>query len=214
MTRRTHGFAVIAMISAWTPGQAGLPAGQRHGELVQLLRGLGEGGAAEPGGLAIVQFRGMGEDGAALRAVGGPAGVEGGQPAEPVPVHGRAPGGGQRGEVRAVAGGHGPDEVQSRGREVSEVRLAVLPGVEHDGHVRGVRRQACRGADRLVPGLQLVDHDRELGDVRAVAGIRVPGQRQPAVSRHRRQPDEPQVRALLLALSRAARPEPARSLWR
>ena len=82
--------------------EAGLPEGQRRGELAQLLRGLGEGGAVEPGGLAVAQFRGVGEDRAALSAVDGAAGIEGGQPAEALFVRDRPLRGGQRGEIRAV----------------------------------------------------------------------------------------------------------------
>ena len=38
------------------PGPAGFAAGESGGQLVQLLRGLGEGGAGEPAGLGGVQF--------------------------------------------------------------------------------------------------------------------------------------------------------------
>ena len=45
---------------------AGLAAGQGSGQFVQLLAGLGQGGAVEPACLALVQFRGVGQDGAPL----------------------------------------------------------------------------------------------------------------------------------------------------
>ena len=109
------------------PGAAGLAAGQGRGQLIQFLAGLGQRGAVEPAGLAVAQLRGVGQDGAPLGAVDHPAGVAGGQPAEPVLIHDRAFGGGQPGQVRAVAGGHRPDVVQARGGEVREVRLGVLP---------------------------------------------------------------------------------------
>jgi hypothetical protein len=59
---------------------------------------------------------------------------------------------------------------QAGARQVGEVVLAVLPGVEDDGHVRGGRR-AGGGADRLVPGAELADQGGELGDVGPVAGV-------------------------------------------
>ena len=56
-----------------------------------------------------------------------------------------------------------------------------------------------RRADRLVLDLELVDHAGELGDVGLVAGVGVPGQRDPAVpGDDQPEPDQPQVRPLLL----------------
>jgi len=89
----------------FVPGAAGFAAGQGAGEIAEPRSGFREGGAGEPGGLRLVQFRGMGQDRAPVRAVGGAAGVERGQAAEPLPVHGRPPRGGQGEQVRAVAGG-------------------------------------------------------------------------------------------------------------
>ena len=149
-----------------------------------------------------MQFRGVGQDRPPLRAVGLAAGVAGGQPAEPVLVDDAAGGGGQGGQVRAVAGGHRPDVVQPGAGQVGEVVLGVLPGVEDHRHVRGAGRDPGRGADRLVLAEQLVDHGGELGDVGPVAGVGVPGQRDPAVpGDHQAQADQPQVGAFLLGLA-------------
>ena len=205
MTRRTQGLAVIVSISASTLSRAaaGLAAGQGGGQLVEFLAGLGQRGAVEPAGLAVVQFRGVGQDRAALGAVDLAAGVVGGQPAEPV-LHRRR---------CALLAGRAVRSGQSRGRaptrcsaaragQVREVGLAVLPGVEDHRHVRGRRRDPGRGADRLVAAAQLVDHGRELGDVGLVAGVGMPGQRDPAVpGDDQAQPDQPQVAAFLLGLA-------------
>ena len=72
------------------------------------LAGLGQGGAVEAAGLGGVQFRGVGQDGAPLGPVGLAAGVERGQGAEPLLVNHGCGGGGQGGQVRAVAGGTDP----------------------------------------------------------------------------------------------------------
>jgi hypothetical protein len=134
-----------------------------------------------------------------LGAVDDAAGVVAGQAAEPVLVDDGAGGGGQGGQVRAVRGGDRPDPVQARAGEELEIAGAVLPGVEDDGHVGGLL--PAGRSDRLVPGLQLPDHVRELGDVGPVAGVGVPGQRDPAVpGDHQAQPDQPQVDAFLLRL--------------
>ena len=86
----------------FVPGPAGFPAGQGGGQVVELLAGLREGGAGEPGGLGLVQFRGMREDRAPLRPVDGAAGVEGGQAAEALFIRERPLRCGQGGQVRAV----------------------------------------------------------------------------------------------------------------
>ena len=100
---------------------AGLAAGQGGGQLVQLLAGLGQGGAVEAQGLAVVQFRGVGEDGAAPGTVDVTASVSSGQPAEPVLTDQGAVRCGQGEQVRAVAGRDGPDVGQPGLREVREV---------------------------------------------------------------------------------------------
>ena len=83
-----------------------------------------------------------------------------------------------------------------------EVRLGVLPGVEDHGHVRGLRWPAGRRAYLLVLAGELADHAGELGDVRPVAGVGVPGQRDPAVpGHHQAQPGQPEVGAFLLGLA-------------
>jgi hypothetical protein len=76
-------------------GPARLAAGQGGGQLVQLRAGLGQGGAVEAEGLAVVQFRGVGQDRAAPGAVDLAAGVVSGQPAEPVFIDQGAVGCGQ-----------------------------------------------------------------------------------------------------------------------
>ncbi len=142
----------------------------------------------------------MGEDRAALGAVGDAAGVECRQPPEPVLVDDGAGAGGQRGQVGAVAGGHRSDVVQPGGGQVGEVRVRVLPGVEDDRHL-GLRL-AAGGADLGMPAGQRIDHGLELGDVGLVAWVGVPGQRDPAVAGdHQAQPGQPQVGALLLGLA-------------
>ena len=144
----------------------------------------------------------MGQDRPPLCAVGHPAGVQRGQPAEPVFVHDGARGGGQGCQVRAVAGGDRPDVAQSGAGEIGEVVLAVLPCVKHHRHLGG--RRAARGSDddRLVLAAELADHRGELGDVGPVAGVGVPGQRDPPVAGdHQAQAHQPQVRALLPGLA-------------
>ncbi len=181
---------------------AGLPAGQGRGKAVQFPAGLGQGGAGEPGGLGSVQFRGVGQDGAALSSVGLAPGVAGGEPAEPVLVNDGSLAGRQGGQVRAIARRHGPDPVQPGPRQVREVRRGVLPGIEHHRHIRAVSGDPGRVADRRVLRFQLVDHARELGDIGLVAGIGMPGQRDPAVpGDHQAQPRQPQVRPFLLGLA-------------
>src|ERR1035441_6552587 len=104
-------------------GAAGLAAAEGGGQLVQLLAGLGQGGAGEPGRLCGVQLRGVGQDRPALRAVDLAAGVVGGQPVEAALIHDGPGRGGQGGQVGAVAGGHRPDVVQAGSGEVGEVVL-------------------------------------------------------------------------------------------
>ena len=143
----------------------------------------------------------MGQDRAPDRAVDLAAGVVGGQALEPG-VDDGAHGGGQRGQVRAVADRHRPDVVQATAGQVGEVVGAVLPGVEDHRHLRAAAGAPGRGGDRLVSPAELVDHRRELGDVRLVAGVGMPGQRDPAVTGdHQAQPDQPQVAAFLLRLA-------------
>ncbi len=92
--------------------------------------------------------------------------------------------------------------MQPGAREVSEVGCGVLPGVEDDRHVRVTGRDASRCGDRLVLAAQLAGHGGELGDVGPVAGVGVPGQRDPAVpGDHQAQAHQPQVGALLLGLA-------------
>ncbi len=53
-----------------------------------------------------------------------------------------------------------------------------------------------------MPAAELADHRGELGDVGLVAGVGVPGQRDPAVAGdHQAQADQPQVGAFLLGLA-------------
>ena len=59
----------------------------------------------------------------ALGAVDLAAGVEGGQPAEPVLINDAAGRGGQGGQVRAVRGRDRPDVVQAGAGQVGEVAL-------------------------------------------------------------------------------------------
>ena len=125
----------------------------------------------------------MGQDGAALRAVDLAAGVVGGQPAEPVPIDNRSLAGRQAAQVRAVAGRTDPMSVRAPRRRPGERSSASLfcPAVEDHRHVGGPGGDPGRVADRLVAAAQLGDHVRELGDVGLVAGVGVPGQRDPAV---------------------------------
>jgi hypothetical protein len=94
--------------------------------------------------------------------------------------------------------------VQPGRREVGEVGEGIVPGVGHHRQVRIVCRASAGpgGADRGVPGRQLVDHVRELGDVGFVAGVGVPGQRDAAVpGDHQAQADQAKIGALLLRLA-------------
>jgi hypothetical protein len=98
-----------------------------------------------------------------------------------------------------------PSNPQARTRQVREVVLGVLPGVEDHRHVREAviaGRAAGRGSDRLVLAAELADHRGELGGIRPVAGVSVPGQRDPAVAGdYQAQADDPQVGPLLLGLA-------------
>jgi len=92
--------------------------------------------------------------------------------------------------------------VQVRAGQVGDFVLAALPGVEDHGHVCGVSRDAGRGGDCLVLGEQLVDHGGELGHIGPVAGVGVPGQRDPAVpGDHQAQAGQPQAGAFLPGLA-------------
>src|SRR5262249_52113500 len=46
-------------------------------------------------------------------------------------------------KLRAVRGGHRADVVRAGSGEVGEVVLGVLPGVEDDGHLRGLLPLRC-----------------------------------------------------------------------
>ena len=145
----------------------------------------------------------MGQDRAPPGAVDGTPGVAGGQSAEPVLVDDAARRGGQGEQVTAVAGRHRPHIVQPGARQHREVGVGVLPGVEDHRHFRSrLSAAACRGGQGGMPGGQGLDHVRELGDVGPVAGVGVAQQRDAAVAGdHQAQPDQPQVRALLLGLA-------------
>ena len=82
MTRRAQGLAVIASISAWalSAGRRVFPRARVAASSPSFLPG--QGGAVEPAGLAVAQFRGVRQDCAASGAVHGAAGVVGGQAAE------------------------------------------------------------------------------------------------------------------------------------
>ena len=180
-------------------GPAGLAAGQGGGQLIELPGGPGQRGAVEAAGLMGVQLGRMGQDGPAPGAVDDPAGVIGGQLAEPVLIN-DGPGGRGHGEqVTAVTGGHRPHVVQVRAGQQREVGLGVLPGVEDDGHLGAVLPGS--GGQRSVPGGQRLDHLRELGDVWPVPGIGVGQQRDAVAGDHQAEADQPQVRAFLLDLA-------------
>ena len=104
-------------------GAAGLAAGQGGGQFVESAAGLGQGGAGEAAGLVFVQFDRVGQDGAAVGAVDGAAGVVGGQPGEAVGVDDAAGGGGQGEQVAAVAGRHRSHVVQAGAGQLREVGL-------------------------------------------------------------------------------------------
>jgi hypothetical protein len=135
MTRRAQGLAVIFSISAraFSFGRRVLPRARAAASSSSFLPALARVVPSKPGAWAVVQFRGVGEDGAAPGAVDVAAGVVSGQPAEPVLTGQGVVRCGQGEQVRAVAGRDGPGVGQPGLREVREVRVAVLPGVEDDG---------------------------------------------------------------------------------
>ena len=96
--------------------------------------------------------------------------------------------------------------MQLAGGQVGEAGHRVLAGVEHHGEVPaaggGTGDGGGRGADRLIPLHQLVDHGGELGDVGFAARVGVPGQRDAAVpGHHQAQPGQAQIFSFLLCLA-------------
>ncbi len=130
MTRRTHGFGGDRgdLGFDFVPGLRVFPRASVAASSSSFFAALARVVPANPAAWAVVQFRGVREDRAPLGAVDGAAGIEGGQPAEPFPVH-DAPAfeAGRASEVRAVRGGHGPDVVHAGGREVREVASVFCP---------------------------------------------------------------------------------------
>jgi hypothetical protein len=97
--------------------------------------------------------------------------------------------------------------MQARIGQQGEVRLGVLSGVEHDGHVgRGAR---CRrvgagrgGGQGGVSGRESGDHGRELGDVGLVARVGVGQQRDAAgAGDDEPEPDQAQIGSFLFRLA-------------